>query len=420
MRSGSYLDESIGIGRGAIWRRILALRPSPLARSVFVAWLATRAGYVLITYMANKLHLFPTNTTNLPGWILSWQRWDVNWYLIVSRLGYDRPQGANFFPLFPGAMGGISWLLGDGSGPIWPQPDRIRVLVGLGLSNLGLLVGLYAIARLANLDRPPEDEDAGVRAVWITLAYPFAVSWTAPMAEGLFLAFAALTFWLARTGRWYAAAFVAFLAALTRPLAIALILPLAWEFARQQGWLRLPSRTLLSMTGVRRLAKGTVVVGAVPLGFSLFFGYLYVRFGDFLLPLHTQMRYWGHVSMPQWRTFQIAVHRLLTIQDTGLLATEIVLVVTATLIVIVRIRRLPVAYTLYMAGLLYLITAAPVPTLIDLMTGPTRYLASAIPIFLVLTSWTARRSGLQMSLIAVGMILQGALTIAWFQSSPVA
>jgi hypothetical protein len=293
------------------------------------------------------------------------------------------------------------------------------MLVGLGLSNLGLLVGLYAIARLANLDRSPEDEGAGVRAVWITLAYPFAVSWTAPMAEGLFLAFAALTLWLARSGRWYAAGLSAFLAALTRPLAVALILPLAWEFAHQQGWLRLPSRSQLSTTAVQRLAKGVVIVGAVPFGFSLFFGYLYVRFGDFLL-LHTQMQYWGHVSMPQWRTFQIAVHRLLTIQDTGLLATEIGLVVTATLIVVVNIRRLPVAYTLYMAGLLYLVTAAPVPTLIDLMTGPTRYLAGAIPIFLVLTSWSARRPGLQMSLIAVGMILQGALTIAWFQSSPVA
>jgi hypothetical protein len=342
----------------------------------------------------------------------SWERWDTNWYLIISRIGYQvKPEG-NFFPLYPSAIGGISWLLGDGSGPIWPQPDRLRTTVAIGLSNLGLLVGLYAVARLAELDAEKGDQRAGPRAAWIMLAYPFAMAWTAPLAEGFFLAFSALALLFARRGRWYAAALPAFLAGLTRPVAVILVAPLAWEYGRQQGWWgRRPSWPTLS--GIRKVATGMVVVAAAPAGMCVYFAYLYRRFGDFLLPLHTQQLY--HVALPPWQTARIVIHNLLRIRDNFLLPTESFLLVLFTGIVIVSIRRVPFAYTLYMAGLLYLVTAAPVTFVPDVLTGATRYLAGAIPVFLIVARWAGRRPWIETLVISTGIMLQGAITIAIFQ-----
>jgi hypothetical protein len=388
------------------------VRSLPLFQRVFLLWLGTRVAYLALTYMANALHLFQAGPQVPGGMIFSWERWDTNWYLIISRVGYQiKPEG-NFFPLYPATIGWVSWLLGDGSGPIYPQPDRLRVLVAIGLSNLGLLAGLYAVARLAELDAEPGDDRAGTRAAWIMLAYPFAMAWTAPLAEGFFLAFTALALLFARKGRWYAAAVPALLAGLTRPVALILVAPLAWEYARQQGWWeRLPPRP--SLAGIRNVVLGAVVAGAAPAGMCIFFTYLYVRFGDFLLALHTQEKY--HVAWPLWRTAGRVMHNLLTIPDTFLLPTESFLIVLFALIIVVSIRRIPFAYMLYMAGLLYLVTAAPVTFVPDVLVGATRYLAGAIPVFLIVARWAGRRPWLETLVISTGMMLQGAITIGIFQ-----
>lgn len=387
-----------------------------------MAWLATRVGYVVLTYIANTLHLFPPRQ-GFTGMVFSWERWDALWYVLISRVGYDRIASANFFPLYPSIVGGISWLLGDGSSPIPPppsvlataQPDRIRMLVALGVTNVALLVGLYFVARLADRESEAGDHRAGIRAVWIMLAYPFALAWTAPLSDGLFLALLALTFWLVRGGRWYWAAAAAFLAGLTRPVAVTLIPLIAWEFARQHGWLRLPLQTRPSLSDLPKLTTAIVAVGAVPAATCAYFGYLYVRFGDFLLPLHTQFGPpWSHQRLPQWETFTIAIQRLLTVRETGMLLTQLVFLVGFAAILVLSARRQPFGYVLYMVGLFYIITAAPVPGAVDLLTGAVRYLAAAIPVFLVLAEWCVRRPRLELSLIATGMMLQGAFTIAFF------
>lgn len=386
-----------------------------------MAWLATRLGYGLVTYFANTLRFVPPRP-GFTGMFVTWVRWDAAWYLLISRVGYDRAISANFFPLFPSLMGGISWLLGDGSGPVPPQPDQppgpdpTRMLVGLGVTNLALLVGLYFFARLADRESEAGDQRAGVRAVWILLAYPFALAWTAPQSDALFLALAVLTFWLVRSGRWYPAALAAFLAGLTRPVAVPLIPLIAWEFARQEGWLRVPLQTRPSLADLRKLAAAAVAIAAVPAAFCVYFAYLYSRFGDFLLPLHTQFSRWQHVRLPQWTTFTIAVHRLFTTPDTGLLLTELIFLFGFAAITVVSIRRLPFGYTLYMVFLFYLITASPVPGYPDLLTGSVRYLAAAIPVFLVVARWCATRPRLELSLIATGMMLQGLFVLHFFAS----
>jgi hypothetical protein len=377
-----------------------------LFKSVLLLWLATRLGYMAITFLATTLHLYQM-PAEFTGLVLSWERWDAGWYMSISRLGYFSPQSINFFPLYPATVGATSWLLGHGSGPVWPQPDKLRLLVAMGWSNLALLVALLALAHLAEFESNIRESYAGIRAAQMALAFPFAMAWTIAYAEGFFFALAALTLLFARQGRWYAAAATAFLAGLDRPVAVILILPLAWEYGRQQGW-RWP------------LIRGAVVVSAVPLALLAYCTYAYLRFGNFFLPIRSQFTYWHHISMPQWQTLKIAMTRISSRpQDASLLALEVVLLTLCAILVLVNIRRVPFLYTLYMAGLIYLATAAPVPSQYDLLWGTGRYLAQAIPIYLIAASQMARRPWLETPVVSGAMLLQGALLIALFQGKPV-
>ncbi|MBO0727940.1 MAG: hypothetical protein J2P57_01700, partial [Acidimicrobiaceae bacterium] len=399
------IDAALGVNRPA--------RVATTWGIALVLWVATRAGYVLVSYLATALHLYQA-PANFAGPLTAWMRWDTNWYLIVSRVGYTTPVAGEFFPLYPASVGAVSWILGDGSGPVFPAPDRVRLGVALGLSNLALLAAVYAIARLALLDRPT-DSGAGVRSMVVMLAYPLAVAWTAAYSESYFLALAAFTLLFARQGRWYAAAGTAFLLGLTRPLAPIVVLPLLWEWGRQVGW-----ASVLSRDRLRDWARGVVAVAAVPAGMLVFFVYCWRQFGDFLLPMHTAFKYWHKVTEPPWWTLPVAVQRLVHDPgNTNLLGFELGLLAVVVILTVVSIRKMPVAYTLYTAGLLALTLWTVVPSQRDLLWGTARYLGMAIPIYLLLARWGDRREWLTPSIAAVGFLVQGVLTVALFQMKPV-
>jgi hypothetical protein len=382
---------------------------------VFLLWLATRFFYLLVTYVSFDLRLarVPPSLSTFLG---LWSRYDVAWYLQIARYGYADPLMANFFPLFPMLIGGVSWLLGDGAGPIYFQrPDHLQMVVAMLISNVGLLVGLLALARLAHLERERDDDrDAGPRAALLMLAYPFALVWTIPYAEGVFVALAALTLLFARQGKWYWAATTAALCGLTRPVAAILVLPLVWEYGSQHGWWRWPPRLHPA-----DLARGAIVIGAVPLATAAFFGYLYLRFASLVVLFGNLSAHWGRVVQPYWRTFLEAGHRVTFARGTSVLAFELALMAAFAVIVVVSIRRVPLSYTLWVAGLIAMAAIAPTVTTVDLLWGSSRYLAGALPIFLILGHWTRERPWLGSLLVAGGFILQGTLTIALFQGSPI-
>jgi hypothetical protein len=346
-----------------------------------------------------------------------WQEWDVNWYLIISRQGYFAPQTTAFFPLYPMSIGAVSWLLGDGSSPLYPSPDRVRLLVGMALSNLALLAALFGIARLALFERP-FDREIGPRTVLITLGFPIAIAWTVAYAESYFLALAVFTLLFARKGRWNAATGTALLLGLARPVAIILVLPLLWEYGQQHGWWRWPIR--LGLSDLPGVGRGFLVAIAAPLGTALYLGYCQWRYGDFLLPLHVEGTGWLHVTRPQWWTLEEAIRRLVHEgSNTNMLGLELALIVLVALVTVVSVRKVPLAYTLYLGGLLFVATISPVPSQRDLLWGTGRYLAGAFPVFLILGAWGARRPWLAPGIACVGFLVQGALAIAWFQGQPV-
>ncbi len=83
------------------------------------------------------------------------------------------------------------------------------------------------------------------------------------------------------------------------------------------------------------------------------------------------------------------------------------------LLTLVAMRRQPVSFTLYMLGLLYVCIASPITSLQDVYASVGRYLLAAMPIFVLLARWSARRPWLEMLLLSTGFMTQALLLSAY-------
>jgi hypothetical protein len=380
------------------WRRV-ALHACAL-------WLASRVALAVFTYFAvlfrasgPATHASPYTLHDL---MTNWQRWDALWYIHIAQQGYFTEQATAFFPLYPLLIRGVALLIGGH----W-------LAVALLIADLSALGGFVGVALLAVHETA--DERTGVLAVRMLAAYPLAFFLAAPYTEGPFLALAAFALLAARLERWRWAATCAFLATLTRPTGVILAAPLVWEYGRQHGWWRRDWWRQLRVRALpqvpqRTLAEALLVVGAVPAGLGAYMLYLWRGFGDPLLFLHAQQHFWRHGG-----TIGGAAPSAAAAQDVPLFAftydqarslVELGAVAIFLLLTVAAARRMPALYTLYMAGLLLLIVASPRPDRLGIFVSAGRYFVAAIPIFLLLGRWAARRPWLDMLLVGGGFMLQ--------------
>lgn len=222
-----------------LWRRVgngcVAWWRSPDTRVVLPIHLATRLGVLAVGFLAVVLIGFPTDEPpplriynnaflDLPA------RWDAGWYLTVANEGYrwvpeeaDRQQNIAFFPAFPLAVRYVSVILGRQ--PLWS---------GVAISLAAFFGALVYLLRLARSHLG--DEERAVTAVLLLASYPFALFFSAPYTEALFLlATLGAIDHFRRDELWLSAAW-GVLAGLTRPngafLSIVLglmVLEVAWR-----------------------------------------------------------------------------------------------------------------------------------------------------------------------------------------------
>src|SRR5262249_23327148 len=196
--------------------------------------------------------------------------WDGRWYRMVAERGYiviPRHQSDTaFFPLYPALLraGRALGLSADAT--------------GLLVANLALLVALVALYELV---RTWTDERTARRAAVYAAIFPVGYVFSMVYPEALVLAAMALAGVLAARGRWTGAAVAAAVAALTRPEALLLRLPLralaARESRRAESRARLGART---------------AVAAAPAALAGVCAYEWRTFGD-ALAFGTAQRSWG-------------------------------------------------------------------------------------------------------------------------------
>lgn len=382
--------------RSLPWRSIIT--------QASLMWLGSRFILVAATFFALALlphapaPADPNASLSLHELAAAWQRHDAFWYLRIAQGGYQTEQMTAFFPLYPLLI----WLVAFVTGGHWLAASLI-------VSNLGALGVFIAIGALGAYEL---GEKNAWRTILFTMAYPLAFFLAAPLTESLFLTLAALCLLSMRRGYWWWAAGLAFLAGLTRPTGAILVLPLLWEYGRQHGWWRRDFwrggawRKALQMTTFAELAA---LVAAVPLAIGALALVAWVRFGHPLLVLNSHSIYWVRHKAPIWETLFHATGYMLAHPlsfEQALAAADVVPVLVAIVLVVAMARRLPLAYTLYMLGLLYLTVSTPVTNKPVLIESSGRFLIVSIPIVLGLARWARQRPWLEYLIVYGGFTLQ--------------
>jgi hypothetical protein len=384
-------------------------------------WAASRVALALFTYATLLLRPGGPAATSLPALAPAWMQWDAKWYVQIAQSGYFSEQSTAFFPLYLLLVHGVGALLGG------------RYLAAaLIVSNLGTLGAFIGLALLA------AHEFGSARtasyAVMALAAYPLAFFLAAPYTEGPFIALAAFALYGARTGRMRMAATCAFFAALTRLIGVILLAPLLWEYGRTHGWWadwRSPELWRARMRrvfgprewnwrGNSGVFDALLIVGAVPAALALYMLFLGARFGDPLLFLHAEQRYWGHAApgAPATPGVPASSGTAAPAGPFGILApsyqqarslVDLAPLAIFLVLTIILARRQPIIYTLYMVGLLALIFASPRPDRLGYFVSAGRYLCAALPIFFWLGRWSETRPWLFMLLTSAGFLLQATL-----------
>lgn len=391
--------EKSSISRRAIFLHALA------------AWCVVRLALGVITlYVIIAVKHAPLTSA---GFLQAWQQWDGTWYVSIGVNGYWVRAAAGFFPLYPMLIHAGTLIFGSGS----------ALLLAMLISNLGSLAAFMGIGLLASHEA--KTPGAAWRAIWITAAYPMAFYLVAPYTEGPFLALTVFAVYFARRGSWGWAAACGFFAGLIRPTGIVLMAPLVWEFGRQHGWWRrevwnvkrwreAPQRLarLRGALSVRTALAALLVTGALPLAFACVVAYDAIHYHNPMMYVYAQDAFWHHAQWTVWQSVSAIIGNMLHPPGASyfrvLLVVDISAAVVSIGVTLAAIRRLPVAFTLYMAALLYLLLTSPVPSRPEIIASSARYLLVAFPVVLILGDWTARtrRPWLLVAILSVGFVLQ--------------
>jgi hypothetical protein len=392
------------------WRRI--------AIQATLLWLVSRGLLALLTYYSALFQLSAqaSNAVITPDLLLKrWYQWDATNYIYIARHGYHIPVTTAFFPLYPLLIHLLTAVLGPGQ----------EILAGMLISNLGTLAAFIGLGCLA----AQEGYTSRVinQALLVLIAYPFAFFLAAPYTEGLFLALAIWTLLAARRGWWLLAIGCILIGSVTRPTGIVLVLPLLYEFGRQHGWWTwlVQGARQRDWGRLRRLPRAwswrqagiVLAIGAaVPLAYGIFALICATTFGDPLLFIKIHA-HWNRVQMPIWTTLWrglawqgaiVVLHKGVWSYENARNLVDLMPVIIIGIITLCSVRRMPLSFTIYMLGLLYIAIDPPVKIGQNTVEFDSagRFLLLSVPIFLLLGRWAARWAWLELLLVGGGFLLQ--------------
>ena len=183
--------------RGAVASRVAVL---------MVGYLAVLT--IGVVQPATGLELSGDPLFNLPA------RFDAGWYGGIALDGYsfegrfDKQQNLAFFPAMPLLMRTVGVVAGAAQ-PTAPRPMRMARALWAGVV-ISLIAFAWAAHYLVRLARDTIGEPRALAAVALMAAYPFAVFFSAPYTEALFVLGAIAAFYHCRRAEWLQAASVGF------------------------------------------------------------------------------------------------------------------------------------------------------------------------------------------------------------------
>jgi Gpi18-like mannosyltransferase len=219
--------------------------------------------------------------------------WDARWYHDIAQNGYhgatvSGPSNAGFLPLY-------SWSIYAASLGVL----NVKV-VGYLVSNVCLFGACVWLWRAAA--RETGDPRIATRSVVFLLAGPVSFFFSTLYAESLFLLLVIGSLDSARCQRWFLAGLLGALAALTRLVGAALVVPLVWQYFET---LHHHGR------GLKSVRLGPLGCCVLPFAGTLVFAAIMnTRFSDPLFYFRTQSE-WGRTFSYFWDLFATGNFRVL-------------------------------------------------------------------------------------------------------------
>jgi hypothetical protein len=199
-------------------------------------------------------------------------RWDAGWYINIALRGYrwnpaiTGEQNIAFFPALPLLIRALGRVFGG---------SRVSFLMaGVAISHMAFLMALVYLYRLGAREDVIGDPRRVTTAVLLLATYPFAVFYSAPYTEGLWLLAVVGAFWHATRGEWGRCLWWGLLSGLTRPNGWLLSVPIAILVIQQ---LR---RDFPAGLGSRRTLVAVAAATAPVLGLLVYSFYVYQLTGN--------------------------------------------------------------------------------------------------------------------------------------------
>ncbi len=352
-------------------------------REAAKVFLLSRLVIVLVTFVGVSTFALSGQTTNHSCFqnphycLMVWYHWDAVSYANVAERGYLLLRDTVFFPLFP--------LLQHVLGTVLGATFEAYYAAGLLLANLFFYLALVVFYSLLGEEFDPT---VARNALVFLSFYPFTLFFFAGYAESLFILLCLLVFFLLRREEpvyWWWAGLAGFLAALTRPTGIVLVIPflvLALQRAHKQrlegrfSWLR----------ALNMLAPSLCIVA----GILVYMAYLGLVKGNPIAFSTQQIVSWDrHLAWP-WRGIITTTH--LIIKTTKQQMTNLVDLTFTLLpltVLLIGWRRLPLHYTLFAAASALFVLLYPMNTIEPLTSAP-RHMMLIFPFIVILALWGKR------------------------------
>ncbi|HRT40254.1 MAG TPA: hypothetical protein P5299_02800 [Candidatus Woesebacteria bacterium] len=138
-------------------------------------------------------------------------------YLLIARQGYQQYEQA-FFPLYPNLIK----VMGN-----------LPLVNGVLISVISFILGLFIWQKYFQKIGLPAD-----KILWFWILFPTAFFFSTVYPESLFFLLMGLTLWLTAEKKWLLAILTGFLAAQTKLIGLALVIPIFWQ-NRKQWWIGL-------------------------------------------------------------------------------------------------------------------------------------------------------------------------------------
>ncbi|MDF2652598.1 MAG: putative integral rane protein [Paenibacillus sp.] len=269
-----------------------------------------------------------------------WFEYDSSHYINIAKNGYQSVgEDQNlivFYPLYP-------FLIKLGSFII-PNYHTAALVI----SNLFLLIGLYYLVRLLELEF--KNSELALSSTKYVLLFPFSFFFSIIYTESVFVTLCILCFYFLRKSKWLTAGLFGMLAALTRNQGVLLAVPILIEIAVQQNWKEMFRKGQIRLW-LRGLLPGIFGVILPVVGTCLYLLINKLVSGDWFRFLFHQKDHWGQTFGFFAENLAEHMNRALTYHNalfnTGVYLPQIILFFVSFGLLIYMTNKMRLSYILF-------------------------------------------------------------------------